>query len=164
MTHYRRFGVSGVATVRGRQVDDDATVIAEALEAAALPFLLRELAICPDAWIGAIGHGSLDDAVRLLPNFGWCRGRGGLPVLTRGCGILTLAFPVTSVALQGGDLELLEHLGSIQQQELILDAFSKSPIELTIESHIIPSCMGCMFRKLNHVLVDMLVILHFECA
>jgi len=56
MTHYRRFGVSGVATVRGRQVDDDATVIAEALEAAALPFLLRELAICPDAWIGAIGQ------------------------------------------------------------------------------------------------------------
>src|SRR5882724_1623290 len=24
--------------------------------------------------------------------------------------------------------------------------------------------MGCMFRELDHVLVDMLVILHFECA
>src|SRR5882724_10332603 len=68
------------------------------------------------------------------------------------------------VALQGGNLELLESLGSVQQQELILDALSKSPIELTIESCIIPSCMGCMFRKLDHVLIDMLVILHFECT
>jgi len=61
----------------------------------------------------------------------WCRGRGGLPVLTRGCGLLALVFPVTSVTLQGSNLELLEHLGLIQQQELILDALSKSPVELT---------------------------------
>ena len=41
---------------------------------------------------------------------------------------------------------------------------SESLIKLTIESHIIPTCVGCMFGKLDHVLVDMLVILHFECA
>ena len=59
VTHYRRFGVSGVVTVRGRQVDGDATVIAEALEAAALPFLLSKLAICPNARVGATGHGCI---------------------------------------------------------------------------------------------------------
>src|SRR5882724_6711313 len=42
--------------------------------------------------------------------------------------------------------------------------FSKSSIELTIESRIIPASVGCMFGKLDHVLVDMLVVLHFECA
>src|SRR5882724_9548499 len=53
---------------------------------------------------------------------------------------------------------------SVQRQELVFDALSKSPIELTIYSLIVPPRMGCMFGELNHVLVDMLVILHFECA
>ena len=52
-----RFGVSGVVTVGCRQVDGDATVIAEAFEAAALLFFLSELAICPNAWVGVTGHG-----------------------------------------------------------------------------------------------------------
>jgi len=38
--------VSRVATVGRRQVNGEATVIAEALEAAAFPFLLSELAVC----------------------------------------------------------------------------------------------------------------------
>jgi len=45
---------------------------------------------------------------------------------------LALAFPVMSVTLQGSDLELLECLGLVQLQELVIDALSKSLIELTI--------------------------------
>src|SRR5882724_10684970 len=153
-----------VATVGGRRVDGQATIVAEALEVAAFPFLLSELAICPNAWVGATGRGCIGRCGRVSARFYLCGGRGSLPVPTRGCGLLTLAFPVTSVALQGGDLELLECLGSVQRQELVFDALSKSLIELTIESCIIPPCMGCMFGKLDHVLVDMLVILNFECT
>ena len=42
--------------------------------------------------------------------------------------------------------------------------FSEPSVELTIEHCIIPASVGCMFRKLNHVLVAMLVVLHFECV
>jgi len=58
-THYRRLGVLRVATVRGRQVDGKAAVVAEALEAAAFPFLflLSELAVCSNAWVGSTGCG-----------------------------------------------------------------------------------------------------------
>ena len=58
-THYRRLGVSRVATVRGRQVDGDAAVIAEAFEVAALPFFWSELAIHPNSWVGATGCGCI---------------------------------------------------------------------------------------------------------
>ena len=69
-----------------------------------------------------------------------------------------------SIASQSVNLELLEHLGVIQRQELVLDALSKSSIELTIKSHIIPPCVGRMFGELNRVLVDMLMVIHLECA
>jgi len=69
-----------------------------------------------------------------------------------------------SVTSQSVDLELLERLGAIQQQELVLDVLSKSWIELTIKSHIIPPCVGRMFGEPNHVLVDMLMVIHLECA
>jgi len=55
-TRNRKFGVSRVAAVRGRQVDGEATVVAEAFEVATLPFLLSELAICSDAWVGLTGR------------------------------------------------------------------------------------------------------------
>src|SRR5882724_11587168 len=96
-----------VATVGGRRVDGDATVVAEALEAAAFPFLLRELAICPNAWVGAAGCGCIGRCGQVAAQFCWHGGRGSLPVPTRGCGLLALAFPVTSVARQRNDLELL---------------------------------------------------------
>jgi len=80
-----------------------------------------------------------DDVVGMLPNFAGAEDEVDCLFRPEGVVFLTLVFPVTSVTLQGGDLELLERLGSIQQQELILDALSESPIELTIESHIIPS-------------------------
>ena len=51
--------MSRVATVMGRQVDGEAAVVAEAFEVAVLPFLLGKLAICPDAWVGATGHGCI---------------------------------------------------------------------------------------------------------
>jgi len=58
-THYRRLGVSRVATVRGGQVDGKAAVVAEALEAVAFPLLLSELAVCSNAWVGSTGHGGV---------------------------------------------------------------------------------------------------------
>ena len=48
--------MSRVAAVRGRQVHGEATVVAEAFEAAMLPFLLSEVAIHSDAWVGSTGH------------------------------------------------------------------------------------------------------------
>ena len=48
MTSCRRIGELGILTVGGMQVDGQATVIAEAFEAAMLPLLLGELAICPN--------------------------------------------------------------------------------------------------------------------
>src|SRR5882724_2079297 len=57
-THRGRFWMPRVVTVGGRGVDGDATVVAEALEAAAFPFLC-ELAICPNAWVGAAGCGCI---------------------------------------------------------------------------------------------------------
>src|SRR5882724_10899092 len=132
-TCYRRLGVLRVVTVRGGKVNGQATIVAEALEAAvAFLFLLSELAIRSNAWVGATGHGCIGRCGWVAAQFCWHGGRGSLPVLTRGCGLLALAFPVMSVALQGGDLELLEHLGSVQRQELVFDALSKSLIELTI--------------------------------
>ena len=56
-THYRRLGVLRVVTVGGGQVDGEATVVAETLETAAFPFLLSELAVCSDAWVGSTGRG-----------------------------------------------------------------------------------------------------------
>src|SRR5882724_8867685 len=58
-TCYRRFGVSRVVTVGGRQFDGEAAVIAEAFEAAMLPLLLSKLAIGFDAQIGEISHGGV---------------------------------------------------------------------------------------------------------
>jgi len=57
MTCCRSLGVSGVSAVRDRQVDGEASVIAEAFEAAV--FLLGELAIHPDVQVGAIGNGCI---------------------------------------------------------------------------------------------------------
>src|SRR5882724_4749548 len=130
-TRYRRLGVSRVATVGGGQVDGQATIVAEALEAAAFPFLLSELAIRPNAWVGVTGCGCIRRCSRVAARFCWCGGRGSLPVLTRGCSLLALAFPVTSVALQGGDIELLERLGSVQQQDPVFDAACKVSVVLT---------------------------------
>ena len=44
----------GVLTVGSRQVDHQASIIAEAFDVAALLFLLGELAIHPDAQVGAV--------------------------------------------------------------------------------------------------------------
>ena len=57
VTCYRRFGVLRVAAVGSRQVDGEATVVAEAFEVVTLPFLLGDLAICSDAWVGLTGCG-----------------------------------------------------------------------------------------------------------
>ena len=92
MTCCGRFGVSQVVTVGGRQVDGQATVITETFEAVMLLFCFGELPVCPNPSIG----------------------EGGLPSLTRGCGLLNLVFTVVGVTLQGIGLELLEHLEVVQ--------------------------------------------------
>ena len=56
----------GVATVGGRRVNGDATVIAEALEAAVLPFLLPST-LMPG--LVRLVVAASDDAVGFLPNF-----------------------------------------------------------------------------------------------
>ena len=106
--------MSGILTVRGRQVNGQDAVIAEAFEVAVLPFLLGELAVHPNTRVCVTCHSYIRQCGWVVTQFCWCRGGGRLPVLTRGCGLLTLAFPVASVALQGVSLELLEHLGVIQ--------------------------------------------------
>ena len=53
VTCHRRFRVSGILKVGGRQVDGQATIIAEAFEAVVLPFLLGELAVFPISRVGA---------------------------------------------------------------------------------------------------------------
>jgi len=60
--------VFGVATVGGRRVDGNATVIAEALEAVVLPFLLCEPS-APMPGLVRLVVAASDDEVRLLPNF-----------------------------------------------------------------------------------------------
>jgi len=52
-------GVLKVPTVRGRKVDGQATVIADAFGAVALLFFLGELTICPDTRVGATGRGCI---------------------------------------------------------------------------------------------------------
>src|SRR5882724_1665232 len=51
-TSGRRFGVSSIATVRGRQFDSQAAVITEAFEVAMLPFSFSELPVCPNTRVG----------------------------------------------------------------------------------------------------------------
>ena len=55
-----------------------------------------------------------DDTVGMLPNFAGSEDEVDCLFQPEGVGLLTLVFPVTSVALQGSDLELLECLGLIQ--------------------------------------------------
>src|SRR5882724_9114589 len=71
VTRYRRLGVSRVATVGGGQVDGQATIVAEALEAAVFPFLLSELAIRSNARVGATGHGCIRRCGRVAALFCW---------------------------------------------------------------------------------------------
>ena len=53
VTSHGRFRVSSILTVGGRQVNGQAAVIAEAIEAVMLSFLLGELAIHPDTRVDA---------------------------------------------------------------------------------------------------------------
>jgi len=59
----------GVATVGGRQVDGEATVIAEAFEVVVLPFLLVSLSSTPMPRLMQLAVDMSDDAVGLLPDF-----------------------------------------------------------------------------------------------
>ena len=114
MTSSRRFGVLSIATVGGRQVSSQAAVITEAFEVVTLPFGFSELPICPDTRVGATGFWCVSRCSWVVALFCWCRGKGRLPIPTRGCSLLTLAFPLAGVTPQGISLELLECLGVVQ--------------------------------------------------
>ena len=73
-----------------------------------------------------------------------------------------LPLPVTIVALEGVNLELLEPSGSSQIKELVLDPFSKTMIEFTIKCNIIPPSIGGVLGEFNQIFVDVVVFLHFE--
>ena len=73
-----------------------------------------------------------------------------------------LPFPVLVVAFKGVDLELLKGSGSFQIEELVLDSFSKTTIKFTIKCNVVPSSIGGMLGELNQILIDVVVLLHFE--
>ena len=73
-----------------------------------------------------------------------------------------LPLPVSIVTLEGVNLELLEHLGSFQLKELVLDSFSKTTIEFTIKCNVVPPSIGGMLGEFNQIFVDVVVFLHFE--
>ena len=73
-----------------------------------------------------------------------------------------LPFPVSIVAFEGVNLELLKGSESFQIEELVLDSFSKTTIKLTIKCNIIPSSIGSVLREFNQIFIDVVVLLHFE--
>src|SRR5882672_10257463 len=155
-----------IVTVQGSHIDGEGTIVAESLDVSLFAFHFCELAIGSElathvafSLLRGVGHCSSGTRC-----FGGSGSKGRLPIPTSGSALLTLAFPVTGVTPQGISFKLLECCGAFQRHKLILDALSKSSIELTIESRIIPTHVCCMFGKLNHVFVHMLVVLHFECA
>jgi len=56
VTCHRRFRVSGILKVGGRQVDGQATIVAEAFESVVLLFLLGELAVHTNSGVGVTCH------------------------------------------------------------------------------------------------------------
>ena len=60
-----------------------------------------------------------------------------------------LPFPVTVVAFEGVDLELLKGSGLFQIEELVLDSFSKTTIKFTIKCNVVPPSIGGMLGELN---------------
>ena len=73
-----------------------------------------------------------------------------------------LSLPVSIIALEGVNLELLECSGSFQIQELVLDPFSKTMIEFTVKCYIVPPSIGGVLGEFNQIFVDVVVFLHFE--
>ena len=47
-------------------------------------------------------------------------------------GLLVLLLPVLIIALEGIDLQFLQHWWSIEVEQLILDSLCKSSVELTV--------------------------------
>jgi len=67
MTCCRSLGVSGVSAVRDRQVDGEASVIAEAFEAAVFSWVSLPSTLM--SRLVQLAMGASDDAVGLSPNF-----------------------------------------------------------------------------------------------
>ena len=73
-----------------------------------------------------------------------------------------LPLPVSIIALEGINLELLERSGLFQIQELVLDPFGKTTIEFTVKCYVVPPSIGGMLGEFNQIFVDVVVFLHFE--
>jgi len=106
-TSGRGFGMSGITTLSGRQVNGQGKIVAEAFEAVTLLFHFGEFSVCTDTSNGSTWFWHIGRHCWRVAQFCWCGSEGGLPSLTRWCSLLTLAFPVVSVTLQGISLELL---------------------------------------------------------
>ena len=50
----------------------------------------------------------------------------------------------------------------IEIEELILDPFGRPPIEFTIEHNIVPTDVSGVLRELNHILINVMILLHFK--
>ena len=71
-------------------------------------------------------------------------------------------FPVSVVALQHINFELFQCRWVVEIEQLIFDSLSQSSIELAIQCDVVPTCKGGMLSKLDHELIDMMVLLHLE--
>src|SRR5882724_5185258 len=74
VTSGRRFRVSSNVTVGGRQVNGQATVIAEAFEAATLLFCFGELPISPNPRVGVTCFWCIRRCNWVVAQFCWWRG------------------------------------------------------------------------------------------
>ena len=73
-----------------------------------------------------------------------------------------LPFPVSVVALQCIDFELFQRWWAVEIEQLIFDSFCQSSIELSIQGDVVPPCKGGVLSELDHELIDMMILLHFE--
>ena len=92
----RGLGMPRIATVQGGHIDGEGTIVAESLSMSLFAFHFCELAISPKLathytfgrfW--GVGHSSSGTGC-----FGRSGGKGRLPILTSGCTLLALMFPV----------------------------------------------------------------------
>ena len=73
-----------------------------------------------------------------------------------------LSFPELVVTFEGVDFELVEGYGLFHVEKHVLDALRQSVIEFTVEGGVIPPHESSMLGEFDHVLIDMVVLLHFE--
>jgi len=102
--------------------------------------------------LARLAVGASDDAVGLFPD--WLVQRKRLPACSdQRVRSSCPGIPSNECHISSVDLELLECLGVIQRQELVLDALSKSLIELTIRAASFhPVWVACSENSIKYLL------------